>query len=177
MNYYWQLTQSDSLAEIKKECYLSRSCPINAKRMLLFMVEQVFLPMGEFGWCIMQIYNHSWDGGGGEEAKGQSFFFFLGPHLQHMEVPRLGVEWELQLLAYNTATAMWDLSCICHLHHSSRQHQIPYPLSEARDWTRTLMVAIRIRFLCTTTGNSRENFLRLNLSCLAIKCEFYFTIV
>ena len=77
MNYYWQLTQSDSLAEIKKECYLSRSCPINAKRMLLFMIEQVFLPMGEFGWCIMQIHNHSWGGGGGEEAKGQSFFFLF----------------------------------------------------------------------------------------------------
>ena len=31
-----------------------------------------------------------------------SFFFsflFLGPHLQHMEVPRLGAESELQLLA------------------------------------------------------------------------------
>ena len=27
------------------------------------------------------------------------FFVFLGPHLWHMEVPRLGVESELQLLA------------------------------------------------------------------------------
>ena len=37
------------------------------------------------------------------------FFFlslFLGPHLQHMEVPRLRGELELQLLAYTTATAM-----------------------------------------------------------------------
>ena len=32
-------------------------------------------------------------------------FFFLGPHLWHMEVPRLGVELELQLLVYTTATA------------------------------------------------------------------------
>ena len=31
-------------------------------------------------------------------------FFFLGPHLWHMEVPRLGVDSELQLLAYTTAT-------------------------------------------------------------------------
>ena len=30
---------------------------------------------------------------------------FLGPHLQHMEVPRLGVESELQVLAYAIATA------------------------------------------------------------------------
>ena len=39
-------------------------------------------------------------------------FFFLGPHLQHMDIPRLGVELELQLLAYTTATAMRDLSHI-----------------------------------------------------------------
>ena len=42
------------------------------------------------------------------------FFFFisLGQHLWHMEVPRLGVESELQLLAYATATAML-LSELC----------------------------------------------------------------
>ena len=34
-------------------------------------------------------------------------------HQQHMEVPRLGVESELQLLAYPTAIATRDLSCIC----------------------------------------------------------------
>ena len=37
-----------------------------------------------------------------------SLFFlglFLGPHSQHMEVPRLGVQLQLQLLAYATATA------------------------------------------------------------------------
>ena len=33
------------------------------------------------------------------------FFCFLGLHSQHMEVPRLGVELELQLPAYTTATA------------------------------------------------------------------------
>ena len=35
-----------------------------------------------------------------------AFFFFLGPHLWHMEVPRLREELELQLLGYATATAM-----------------------------------------------------------------------
>ena len=35
---------------------------------------------------------------------------FLGLNLQHMEVPRLGVKWELQLLAYATATATPDAS-------------------------------------------------------------------
>ena len=32
------------------------------------------------------------------------FFCFLGLHLRHMEVPRLGVELELQVLATATAT-------------------------------------------------------------------------
>ena len=39
-----------------------------------------------------------------------TFFCFLGPHLQHMEVPRLEVESELQLLAYTTAMATRDPS-------------------------------------------------------------------
>ena len=46
------------------------------------------------------------------------FFFFssLGPYLQHMEVPKLEVESELQLLA--CATAMPDLSHILDLCYS-----------------------------------------------------------
>ena len=38
------------------------------------------------------------------------FFFFSGPHPCHMEVPGLGVELGLQLLAYATATATLDPS-------------------------------------------------------------------
>ena len=64
------------------------------------------------------------------------YFCFLRPHPQHMEIPSLGVKSELQLLAYDTATTMPDLSHICKLHHSPRQHRIVNPLSEARDWTR-----------------------------------------
>ena len=55
--------------------------------------------------------------------------------MHHMEVPRLQVTLELQLLAYATTTAMGDLSCICDLHHSSWQRWILNPLSEARDQT------------------------------------------
>ena len=51
------------------------------------------------------------------------FFIFLGPHLRHMEIPRLEVESELQLPAYTTPTAMRNLSHICNLHHSSQQRQ------------------------------------------------------
>ena len=65
------------------------------------------------------------------------FFFFLGPHLWHMEVPRLGVKSELQLLA--TAMTMQDLSLFCDLHHSSQQCRILNPLSEARDGTHVLV--------------------------------------
>jgi len=52
-----------------------------------------------------------------------------------MEVPRLGVESELQLLAFITAIAKWDLNHVCNLHHNSRQHWIPNPLIKARDQT------------------------------------------
>ena len=58
---------------------------------------------------------------------------FLGPHLQHMEVLRLGVESELYLLAYTTTIPMQDPSRVCDLHHSSQQCPILNPLSKARD--------------------------------------------
>ena len=60
------------------------------------------------------------------ELGRQGFFVvvcFLGLHPWHMEVPRLGVEWELQLLACITATATSDLSCVCDRHRSSRSTQ------------------------------------------------------
>ena len=60
---------------------------------------------------------------------------FLGPHPQHMKVPRLGVKLELQLPAYTTAMAMPDPSNVCDLHHSSQQCQILNPLSKAMDQT------------------------------------------
>ena len=43
------------------------------------------------------------------------FFFvvvFLGLYPRHMEVPKLGVEWELQLPACATATVMQNLSLV-----------------------------------------------------------------
>jgi len=70
----------------------------------------------------------------------------------HMQIPRLEIESELQLLAYTTDTAMPDLNHICDLHHSSQQHGICNRLGEARDRTCNLMVTSRIRFCCATTG-------------------------
>ena len=40
---------------------------------------------------------------------------FLGLHLRHMELPRLGVQWELQPPAYTIAIATQDLSRPCDL--------------------------------------------------------------
>ena len=56
-----------------------------------------------------------------------------------MEVPRLGVRSEHQLLAYTKATVMQDPSHICDLHHNSQQCQILNPLSEVRDQTHILV--------------------------------------
>ena len=72
-------------------------------------------------------------------------FFFLGPYPRHMEIPRLGVELELQSRAHTTATATQDLSHVCDLHHGSRHRRILHPLSEARDWNCILMDPSRVR--------------------------------
>ena len=49
------------------------------------------------------------------------FICFFGSHPWHMEVPQVGVQSELQLLAYTTATATQDPTHVCDLHHSSWQ--------------------------------------------------------
>ena len=92
------------------------------------------------------------------------FFFFLGPHQQHMEVPRLGVNSELQLPTHTTATSTQDPSRICDLHHSSWQHQIFNPLSEAKDHTRILMDTRQVGNPLSHHGNSK------NLSLLIQSC-------
>ena len=70
-----------------------------------------------------------------------------------MEVSRLGVESELQLPAYTTATAMGpDSSRVHNLHHSSWQRRITNPLREARDQTHILMDPSQVRYHWATTG-------------------------
>ena len=86
------------------------------------------------------------------------FVCFLGLHPWHVEVPRLGVQLELQLPAYITGIATWDPSCIFNLCHSSWQCQILSLLRQAQDWTCNLMVPSQILFHCTTMGTPQVCF-------------------
>ena len=67
-----------------------------------------------------------------------------------MEVPRLGVESELQLLAYTTATE----THICNVYHSSQQPPILNPLSKDRGWICVLMNTSEVLNPLSHNGNS-----------------------
>ena len=82
------------------------------------------------------------------------YFFFLGLHPQHREVPRL------QLSASATARAMPYPSYICDLYHSSRQHEILYPLSGARDQIRVFMDTSWVCYFSVTVGTPIMYFLK-----------------
>ena len=94
-------------------------------------------------------------------------YLFLGLNSWHMEVPRLGVEWELQLPAYTIATAMQDPSHVCDLHHSLQQHEILNPLREARDRTYILMdlVGFINRWAMKGTPRCYQFFLSVCIIC------------
>ena len=63
-----------------------------------------------------------------------------------MEVSRLGVDLELQLLAYTTVTAPWETSCSGDLHHTAQHRQILKALSKARDQTCVLMDTSQVHY-------------------------------
>ena len=65
------------------------------------------------------------------------FVFFLGPHPQHMEVPRLGVKSEPQLRPQPQQCRIWASPSTYTIAHGNARSLTP--LSEARDWTRILM--------------------------------------
>ena len=81
----------------------------------------------------------------GREGLSRLFNFF-GFRATPMAYGSSQVKLELQLPPYNTATAVRDLSCICDLHHSSRQRWILSALSEARDRTCVLMDTSRVHY-------------------------------
>ena len=97
----------------------------------------------------------------GDLAFGNNFLFYFNClfwgsgaalHLRYVEVPGLGVKSEPQLLAYSTATVMWESSSICDLHHSSQQCQILNPLSESKDWTHIHMDTSQVCYHWATIG-------------------------
>ena len=77
------------------------------------------------------------------------FFFFLGPHLWHMEVPRPGMKSELQLPAYTT---LWIRAASVTYVTAQDNVWILNPLSKARKRTHILTDASRIRFQEATMG-------------------------
>ena len=91
-----------------------------------------------------------------------TFFVFLGPFLQHIEVLRLGVELEP---AYTMATAMPDPSHVCDLHLSAWQHRILNPQSEIRDQTCILMDTSDVHNPLSHNGNTWFYYLKVLCYC------------
>ena len=81
------------------------------------------------------------------------YYFFIGLHLRHVEILRLGVTSELQPLVYATTTATWAPSRVCNLYHSSWQCQILNPASKARDQTHILMDTSQVHYHWATMRN------------------------
>ena len=69
---------------------------------------------------------------------------------QHVEVPRLRVESELQLPAYATATGTLHPSCICNLHHKDISKDTP--LVSSRTWT--LVYPVALMYASSYSSNS-----------------------
>ena len=67
------------------------------------------------------------------------YFNFLGLHLWHMEVPRLGVKLGLQLQAYTTVAATPYTSHICDPTALAATLNLLNPLSKAGDQNHILM--------------------------------------
>ena len=85
---------------------------------------------------------------------------FLGLHPQHLEVPRLGVESDLYRLAYTTATATWDTSCV--LRPTPQLLATPdpygYQLGKPKDWTHVLVDTSWVYLPLSHDANSKLIF-------------------
>ena len=109
--------------------------------------------------------------------RGHHIFFsllcFSGPLLQYMEVPRLGVESELQLLATAAATATWDQSLVCDLYQAhgntgSLTHQVRPGIEPSSSWILVSFVTtepqqkLLSHCILITFGNGKEKILVLH---------------
>ena len=83
------------------------------------------------------------------------YFCFLGLHSRHMDVPRPGVESELQVPTYITATAQQQIQAASVTYttaHGSARSLIQ--LSKARDQTSVLMDTSWVCYQQSQDGNS-----------------------
>ena len=85
-----------------------------------------------------------------------------------MEVPRLGVESELYSPAYAIATAMWDPSHVCDLHHGSQQCWILNPLNKAGFGPKSSWMLVGFINQWAMTGTPRNILLVGLISCFNI---------
>ena len=98
--------------------------------------------------------------------------FFLGLQPRHMEVPRLGIQSELQLPAYTTAIAVPDLSHICKLHCSSWQQWILNPLARPGIEPVFSWIYLGLLLLCHNRNNSSFSPSYWFLSSVVVKRKF-----
>ena len=80
----WEARVIRAPNKIKKECYLLWSCLVDSRRMLLFMVEQAFLLMGEV-WSICDEDTQS-TGEENKETKEQRNFFNVFSHFSCLAI-------------------------------------------------------------------------------------------
>ena len=67
-----------ALYKIKKECYLLRSCLADAGKILLFIVEQEFLPVGRFGsWTKRVASAQCGERGGQRQRNLKNIYLFI----------------------------------------------------------------------------------------------------
>ena len=146
---YWQILASLAVREIKMIPFIPIKLSRHSKRYreivvkllkhfyLFIAVKMIttFLESNEqYIPRTKNLYSHFFGG-----------WLSLGLYLRHMEIPRLEITSELQLLTYATGTATQDPNNVCNRHRSSQQCRILNSLSKPRDWTCILM---NTRWVC-----------------------------
>ena len=91
------------------------------------------------------------------------FFFFLCLFVFSRAASEVCGGSQARSLTRATATATWDPSHVCELHHSSRQHRILNPLSRAGVELTTSWFLVRFINHWATTGTSTSKFSVTNL--------------
>ena len=92
------------------------------------------------------------------------FFFSLGLHSRHVEVPSLGVTLELQLSVYTTATEcrIWTTSVTYTTDHGNVGFPTHWARPEIKPTSSRILVS-RICFHCATTGTPKR-FINIGFS-------------